>query len=255
MFFKPERVFFFMENMNRKGQVALFVIIAILIVVAGGLVYNFAIKPSSSEITGVDSVKTFIDDCIDKSFEETVFNLGVTGGYYISTVNKTREGFSYYFDGESLTFPTREKMETEIERGVVSETIFCVGGFSDFSDLDISFGELGADVKILDERIEAEVKFPVSIKKGEESTLLKDFKGYKLNVRLGQIHNGLLKLFQDDYYSQQGSCVSCLLDFMDENSLTVDVYVEEEDQIIVIEDSTLERTDGVFKFIFANRRY
>lgn len=239
--------------MERKGQVTLFVIIAILIVVAGILVYNFALSPEGGRSVSSSEVETYVSDCIDKSFLEVLTYVGDGGGYYIPPVLKSPQGFSYYYDGESFILPTRERIEEEIENGVNNEVLFCLDGFREFSNLEIEARQIESSVKIEDTRVLLSVEYPISITDGEERVLLKDFSGYQVSVRLGEIHNGILELFNDNYYLNGGTCLDCLLDFMEESEVEVEIYSEGEDDIFIFRDY-LEEGEGAYRFMFANKK-
>ncbi len=67
---------------NKKGQVTIFIIIAILIVV-GVVVYFIWVEPSSSNISSSENPNNFIDNCVEDEVELSIEKILVGGGRII----------------------------------------------------------------------------------------------------------------------------------------------------------------------------
>jgi hypothetical protein len=104
------------------------------------------------------------------------------------------------------------------------------------------------------DEVKADVTFPITIEKDGATTVLRDFSGFTVPARLGLIYQGIWDLFKDKYYSNGVICLSCLMDFIENNSLNIDIYSESGDDIFVIKDNQSKIGDKEFKFIFANKR-
>ena len=71
------------EMIRRKGQVTIFIIIAIIVVLAAVLFYLFWPKISPG-LTGQNKVtpESFIQNCLEEKVQEVVINISYQGGYY-----------------------------------------------------------------------------------------------------------------------------------------------------------------------------
>jgi len=82
------------KEMNRRGQVTIFIIVAILIV-AGILVYYLWLGPSSS-VRNVERLSGF-DGCVQDSLEGKMETIGERGGF-------VNPDFTYMYDGDDVTY-------------------------------------------------------------------------------------------------------------------------------------------------------
>jgi len=137
-------------KMNKKGQVTMFVIIAIVIVVGGILVYQFApgIKGYLSKTTNPN---TFMQDCLENDLINSTETISLNGGS-ISPEN------SYKFEDSSVSYLcyTNEynkycanqvpdlnlHIEKELSKNLQSKINSC------FNDLNDDFTKRGYEVRI-----------------------------------------------------------------------------------------------------------
>lgn len=80
-----------------KGQVTIFIIIGIIIVVAGVLVYLYYPKIQSTIGVVEETPATFIQSCMEDKIEESVDTLSLHGG-------SIEPDFSYLYDGVELEY-------------------------------------------------------------------------------------------------------------------------------------------------------
>ncbi len=78
--------------MEKKGQVTIFIIIAIIIVAAGVLVYSFYPQIKSSLGGGIKNPQAFIQECIEDELEETVELVSLQGGDFNPKFFSTFDG-------------------------------------------------------------------------------------------------------------------------------------------------------------------
>jgi hypothetical protein len=74
-----------LKRWNKKAQVTIFIIIAIVIVVAGFLIYLFYPQIKSTVSGGDSSPVGYIQDCIQEDFQKTVQTLSLQGGSMLPT--------------------------------------------------------------------------------------------------------------------------------------------------------------------------
>lgn len=165
--------------MGKRGQVTIFIIIAIAIIAIGVLIYAFypqiqsLIKPESK------NPAAFMQTCLEDEIEETVEILSLQGGsvepegYYLYEGNKLKylcyTNQDYQLCGIQISF-LRDHIESEIEKEISSVVDAC------FTDLKDSFENTGYDVNIqrgnitvelLPEHIVTTLNHKLSLTKGD----------------------------------------------------------------------------------------
>lgn len=109
---------------SSKGQIAIFVIISIIIILTGSISFylyqQFKIKKESETI--VISVKEALKNCIKEEAIDGLFILGFQGGYYnISSTNIPNvfiQGFNipYYYFNNTFYIPSKKEIATNLEK-------------------------------------------------------------------------------------------------------------------------------------------
>ena len=239
--------------MDKRGQVTIFVILAILIV--GAVIAVFAFRGernvSSSVPIEVVPVKNFVDSCLERVSEEVVYSVGEGGGYLFPSNLTTSDGVNYiYYEGKNH-FQTISQMESEISKGVSDGMIFCVKDFSDFSDYEINYTVASVSSDIQEDSVFISLNYPMSIGKGSSTYVLKDFGTYELKVRLGLIHDLVDKFLKENYYDEGEVCIDCVLQEMYSNNMTMEIYNLNSTDVFFIQDNSDENS---FSFNFANKR-
>jgi len=181
-----------MNVCNKKGQLAIFVIVAIVIMV-GLLFYYFVIRESAgSEVESLKDLKLYenVEDCITNDLVSGVKMVGLQGGYLVvpsSSVmlNSSKVAYGYYSGSNVLV--SKEKLAEEISRYIEMSLEFCINE-DDYLDYVIKEGVASADVSVDDEFVSVVVNFPFFIS-DEEGSLSYD-KEYKVRVpmRIGAMH-------------------------------------------------------------------
>ncbi|MCH7850648.1 MAG: hypothetical protein IH845_03330 [Nanoarchaeota archaeon] len=235
---------------NKKGQVTIFVVVAIVIVVSILLFFtlqgNIRIGESSKD---VERVKTLIGSCIDKVTLETIYLISKNGGYRSPPVDSTRYGVPYYIKGNQKNIPSIDFIELEISDHLNDELFFCTKNFIDFPDLEITQKTIITKTKILPEKITFDITYPIIISKGDKSTSIKSFK-HEIPVRLGIVHQAMLEMINSQTTTE--ICLSCNL----KTAIKYDIYIETETQsggdlLSIITDENSNINEKEFRFLFA----
>lgn len=263
---------------EKRGQVTLFVIIAILIVVAGVLFFIFRGEKAESDFEGslaseeVMPVKNFVTSCIEKSVKDVVYLIGQGGGYsYPPNELSDVDGFTYYFKDGDVYFPKKNVIEKNLEKTLISSIVVCVDDFNVFLDKEIEDGEINVNAEVFLDKVVFDVNYPIIISKGEERSVFENFGEFIVDERLGEIYSLLSDLIKDDVYSDGYICLSCFSDLAYENNLSIDfleggdygsIFVIKDAVNRISDDASLENensyfidnttSEEVFKFIFAS---
>ncbi len=139
--------------MGKRGQVTIFIIIAIIIIVIGVLIYLFYPQIKSWISPESKNPGLFLQNCLEDEIERTVENLSLQGGstnpehFYLYQDNKleylcyTNENYKTCLVQQPML---KSHIESEIKNEISEEVNACL------EDLESSFKEEGYSVNIED---------------------------------------------------------------------------------------------------------
>ena len=165
---------------STKGQVTIFVIIALVIIVLGILIYSFFPEIKSTLELEEKSPTVFIQDCVEEKLGEVVETISLQGGSYGPTNYYTYDGekVSYlcytneYYKLCSVQRPfLRNHIESEIKEELQGEVSRCFNSLkADYQnkgyDVDIKLGE-ELKVELLPKRVLLTPDYEVTLTKGD----------------------------------------------------------------------------------------
>ena len=199
--------------MNKKGQVTIFIIVAIIVVAA--IIGYFTLRQSFVESISEDMrpVYDYYVSCLEATAKQGVSLLGEQGGYievpdfepgsaympFSSQLDFLGQPVPYwmYVSGNNLLreqVPTKNGMERELEKYVSERVGDC--DFSDFEIMgyDIYVGEGGVEAKINKLDVDLEVNNKLTIFKGEQSAVVNSHK-VSLNSKLGKFYDLAIEVY------------------------------------------------------------
>lgn len=205
------------EYKNKKGQMALFVIIAIIIVSAISL--YFILSTSVDEKSKIDPVfepvyESFLT-CAREDLETGISILESKGGYienpdfesgsrhmpFSSQLNFHGKGvpYWYYVSGNAMEkeqVPSQEEVEKQLENYVEEEISNC--WFGDFYEegYEIDIGDdIRTRVSLKDDKVEMEMNNEMSLSKGNKTERITNHK-VEVNSKLKALYEDAVKLYQ-----------------------------------------------------------
>ncbi len=241
----------------KRGQLTIFIIIAILIIAVVGLFFVFRggiqkEKPVSPESA---PIKNSVQECLDDSLEDVVFRVGEGGGYYFPPkISTPLLEVPYYIKDNKNLMPSKEQIQDEISKYVKRELFLCLGNFALFSpEYEITKGEITSETIIELERVIVDVNYPLTIKKGDSKSKLENFNS-ETPVRLGIVYDAVAEFVNEELETnEEGICVSCLFDISKRNGFKIS-YPNYDDKtyIFIIEDPISKINEDEFVYVFAN---
>jgi len=238
---------------NKRGQITIFIVIAIVVVVA--IIGYFLLKGSSIETRvnpEVQPVYDYMAECFQESLGESVVIIGIQGGYitipedYITT-DISDIAYGYYLG--SKTLPSKKVIEEEIGYYLEKKASTCADT-ADISGFEIQGkGGAVADVDISEEEIYATITYPLTINKGSSIYTLGSF-STDISVNLGKIY-----IVADEIVNKEIEDPENInLDYLKEQRYDIDVAMYSEDTIIYsITDSDSKINNISYMFRFANK--
>ncbi len=239
--------------MQKRGQMTIFVIIAILVI--GSVLIYFAFQQGLIQQPlnpDVQEVYNFVQTCVEEESIKTIYQIGESGGYYFPPNLSLDSGVAIYYESGRNLMPTKEQIQDEISFFLNEKLFFCTRNFIDLPELEISQSEISTNAIVEDEKILLNVNYPITIIKDEDKTLIEDFK-FEVPIRLGIIHDSVSE-FMETQTENGGICLSCLLEISERNDLFVDMMdYDEQTTIFVFRDENSKIKDETFVWVFANK--
>jgi len=106
----------------------------------------------------------------------------------------------------------------------------------------------------LEDKIILEMRYPLTIKKGESVSILEDFKT-EIPVRLELVYDSVSEfIMEQEKNKQQGFCLSCLPEKLEENKLFVSVSDSiNNTKVFIFRDDLSKLNNKTFEWVFANQ--
>jgi len=200
------------ELSNKKSQITIFIIVAVLLVVAVSIIFlvRNSLKPDG-EIppAGTENVGDFVTNCLKTTAENGLVIIGRQGGYYqVSLPSIVYSGndsapeqkyfteFSninvpYYLHSSSIAnMPSAQTIENQTSLYVQGNLDNCLNDFSLFKQkgFDVTKGTIAVSTRILDDKVIISLDYPVTVTKGNV-VQTKTAYNVEVPVRLGLISN------------------------------------------------------------------
>lgn len=202
---------------NKKGQVTIFIIIAVVILAIAGLYFTFGKNILNSPIPeSIAPVYNSFINCMQKTTLDGVALLGTHGGYiYLPDFEKgsTYMPFSSQLDfmGSPIPYwyyvsennipkeqvPTKSEMEAQLAR-YVSENIYSCNLDNYYSQgFLIAYNNPEVFVNINSNFIDVSMDMPLSIENEDESYSLNDHK-FKIDSYLGKLYSNAIEIYNQE---------------------------------------------------------
>ena len=208
--------------MNKRGQITLFVIAGILIVVAVGIFVLFRSGtvqiPITSEqadkivATQAASVRSYVEGCMEITVTRTLNTLGRQGGYIWPRSSRYSVPYEVFPDSPAMSyalfkednqyksfFPTLSEIKGEFISVMEGNPDFdsCINNFNSFrKTVDVSAGEMKIDNSTIDfgeksGQIVIDFTYPLTLTKQDATTLVDDY-SISIPINLAKIHENAL---------------------------------------------------------------
>ena len=237
----------------RKGQVTLFIIAGIVVVVIAAILFYLRGSSVGQNIdvpVEAQPVKVFVDACLKSTAIKGIQLLGIQGGYvmldkpYLQTEYSK---ISYHFIRNNKTYPSDEEVENEISFFIGAYIQSCIQGFTIFKEqgYDIKEGNISVKANINENKVDIDLNYPLELGKGEARNKLESF-SVDVPIRLGHILDISRKITDkaaDDPESMD-------MDFLSGFDVQLDVLPFNMSSLVFsIND---EKSEGQYIFLFAH---
>lgn len=264
--------------MHKRGQITVFIILGILVlatILIATSVSNSIKKEklqkdadATAELESkANSVKTLVEDCIEKTGEKAILILGYRGGKEDLVGPYLDEQFfdaNYLYNMGETSAPTVEEMESSLETIVEKNLKKCTGKMDYSRSLDVSpeiinynllfdsmvaeTGEVNATVKIEDDNTLLTVNWHLIVTVGEQKKEITNFPTQKYDANLEKV-----SLFSQEFVSKLNYDPYVIDAFyLLEQNYTIDVgLVNNDTYVFLVTDNSSIIDYTPLKFLFA----
>ncbi len=203
--------------MRNKGQVTIFVIIAIILVAALAFYLLFRSQSSITKVpSAMESVYTAFLSCLEEDLMTGEDILMSHGGYidipelelgspympFSSQLNFLGMSIPYWYyisasNVEKNQIPSISEMEKELETFIEDQIFDC--SFRDYygDGFEIELEEPKADVRINENSIDIELNMDLTITRADDTVLVKEH-SISINSKLGKLYDSAVKVYEEE---------------------------------------------------------
>jgi len=257
----------------KRSQITVFVIIAIFLIVAIGIVFIVKNSVKNGVITpqvGTENVGDFVTECLESTSENGLVIIGRQGGYYkfASELNVAYSGndsepgilftelgdinVPYYFYNSQNTMISKEKIEEQLSLYVRDNLNNCIKDFDIFEQkgFSIDAGNINTTTKILEDKVEIFLDYPVTITKAD-FTQTKTAYSVDFPIRLKEIYNITQTFLSLQTINSGRLCVECLIAAVPASFHAQILKYNDNINIFVFTDKERKLNNNNYDFIFA----
>lgn len=216
--------------MQKKGQLTIFIILGIIILLIIGGIFYFVPKEIKNKetprIIETESIKSYIKQCIYSTAQKAILENGRRGGYFLLPKHSTTDLFEnlpYYLDSEQSMFPSNEVFAEESGEYIDTMLDLCLNDFEYFKEqgYNIDFQNSSSKVTLNSQKLIIETTLPLKITLGEQT---KEISIFKTDVPAKQFYQNII-VAKEIIQSQEGEevCLTCFSSLAQENDLFVAV--------------------------------
>jgi len=238
------------NKLKRSGQISIFIIIAIIVVVLIGiiaLVKQENLNPGYSN----DESYNYISGCLEQTGEHALGYIGDMGGYYYIPEKSTDYGTPYYFYDNKNIIPTLKNVENEISKFVNLRGSLC-GYIENTQYKVISRGNVTTKTKIYDDKVEMNIKYPITVEKGDKKMSYQNF-NIVIPGRVGILYNASKEYIEEQTQNPGGICISCINDLANKYNIKFITYNYDNSTIIfnIYDNNTKINNQSFYVYTFA----
>ena len=186
--------------MEKRGQVAIFILLVTVIVIAAALVMfsrSNSNQDISTQVSGpkFESYFFFIDSCLKTKAEEAVKETTFRGGYFEFPgphVKFIYVSYPFYLFGGNNYFPSQENVKESLALMYGKLSLQCYGQLMDNlnNTLKVELGNVKSDALVTIDSVVFSIKYPISIEANGRKESRENFR-FEVPTEIGHIHSAI----------------------------------------------------------------
>jgi hypothetical protein len=246
--------------MNKRGQIVIFVLIGIVILIALGFILY--IQESASDDIRKDEiaelplqiqpVKTYVESCIESIGPIGLYLIGVQGGFIEPFPIALKTHYSQiaygYYEGVK-TLVSLQAIGQEFSEYIQTELPPCINNFEALQGYDITAGEIKGETVFTEDETIINLKYPLTISREGSRTTMSDF-SVAFPVRLRKIHGVV-----DTIVNKEAEAPNSIdITYLKESGFDIAIVPINLDTILyIMSDNKSKITGAPYIFMFANK--
>ncbi len=220
--------------MHKRGQVTVFVIVGIMVLLVFGVsffVFQKITKEKLEEEKVIPQlavpVKELVEQCLEKTAEEAFLTMGHRGGYYFmpfkSSILFLDDALVYFYLDNTYIAPTVQQSEKDAAETIKANLAQCIN-FTSLEKQGFIISPAAPDVLVFytTDNIVVNLDYPITITKGNAITKISTF-SHVTQLPMGKYFE-LAKTLTDDYVQRQALCLTCYDALAIQYDAIIDVY-------------------------------
>tara|TARA_Y100000310_G_scaffold337396_2_gene424370 strand:+ start:962 stop:1744 length:783 start_codon:yes stop_codon:yes gene_type:complete len=248
----------------KRGQVTLFIIIGILLVIVIGLFLHY--KGTLSDIRefsiGTEIVLSqeaqeiydLVDECMGETTETSFIFLGQQGGYYEVPDKYYDTGFSqipyFLYEGARMNNQDISVFEEEFNKQFGFDFIYCVALIAESDEtIEVTYEDYDSEIKIIEGEIVINVELPISIELNNGTYEFSEFQYYEnTNIyKILELKDQILELNEEKLNYVP---LSSLMDLLTETDIGLELNRDGEEVLYILTDSNFSKNGLPYDFQF-----
>ena len=202
--------------MKKRGQLTIFVIIAVLVfvVIIGSFLMQQRISEDFYISNEIRPIYDIVSECVNTVSLNAIYDISESGGHFQVPEKSNYMNFPYYFYEDEAYFIELSYIESSIEKYIEAVLPFCVSNAaSELKSYEITFTKTNATVEIKeDDNVYINVQFPFTIKKQEKSFYFDKPFDNVFDIRLYSIYLLASNIVEWQIEEPRALCVNCISD-------------------------------------------
>ena len=238
--------------MKKRGQVTIFIILAIVLILIVASYFIFKDKINNTfNAKDFPDVEKFIQNCADSSAEQAIIESAKKGGIYAPQF-VTYEGAVYYKYQNNWYFPAKEELENNLALEFESLFLNCINEFSNFTNYQISTHEIKISSDIERNFVRFDINYLVTVAFGEKSANFEYFSS-KININYLKLYSAVAEYIETQK-NNSAICLTCLSNILQDYKLKAEVFdsLDKTASIYVFSSEEIKLNNEKITFVFAN---
>jgi hypothetical protein len=248
--------------MNKKGQITLFIIIGIVVLLVAGVFLIIANKLNNREVTQEvgesSSLQSYVENCIEEVAIPAIYLQGLQGGYIFPiddsfNMEERTYQISLLYNQGIDNVPDRARLQNEINAYIKINLNNCLDDLQSFKEMgyEVETGTINTDSIVGFDDIQIKVTYPITLTQGAKQETVEEFSA-TIPVRLGHL-NDLSREFVDEFVEYPDRVNMNMLAGFDVD-VTVVPYSQEQGIVIYsFYDEKSNIRDQRYTFLFATK--
>lgn len=247
----------------KRGQITVYMIVGVVILILFGLIFYYrgiifksAFEGEQVKISSVPEqfkdIQKQIEGCTDKFVLDSIYLLGLRGGYFdrdkLKTIDYLGVNITYLHYGKTNYMPSIDIMEKELTNYINENLVYTCRLINE--NIDINFGKVNSIVDIKTNSIIVKITWSIKL---EKDTLKSEINNINLNypLRLGEIRNLVEIMIKQQIKDKPQLCLTCMARTALDNNLFVNTYNEKDSIIFIVTDLKEVKDFDLYRFEYA----